>query len=399
MSTPSGSPEHFSLSAGGLISLVQSWIRGPESRAFPVPIQILITVSLLWLPLVVLSLFEGSFIGANVDQPFIEDIVPHVRFLVAIPLLLLADRSIDPVAHAVVYRLENSDVVPVAEQSRFQLALASMRRARDSIWPDVTIIVLAFSITWLFKPGYSDSALETVSTSWLWAVKDGGVRYSTAGWWYLLISGPMFQVILFRWFWRFFIWAAFLFRVSNLSLVLRPSHPDLAGGLGYVGMAQQSFVAVFFAFATVASSTIAHDLLAGGGTLRDARLEILVLVCLLTAIIYGPLLFFSKQFFLARRAGLDEYGSLGYKLSEAFDHKWFGEGEKGDGMELLSSSDPSAIADYTAAYENVRAMRPVPATLRSVLMTAGVLLIPFLPLALTVFSLPDLIQRLVESLI
>ncbi len=40
------------------------------------------------------------------------------------------------------------------------------------------------------------------------------------------------------------------------------------------------------------------------------------------AIIYAPLFFFSKQLFMARRSGLNEYGSLGYKLSEAFQKKW-----------------------------------------------------------------------------
>lgn len=381
------------------MTLVQRWIRGPGSQAFPIPSQILIAVSLLWLPLVVLSLVEGNFTGTNVTQPFIADIVPHVRFLIAIPLLLLADRSIDPMIQAAVYKLENSGVVPEAEQSRFQIALTNLYHRRDSMWPDVTIIVLAFGMTWLFKPGYGGGALEAVSTSWLWTVNKNDVRYSMAGWWYLLISGPIFQVILFRWIWRFLIWAGFLFQISRLSLALRPSHPDLAAGLSYLGTAQQSFVAVFFAFATVASSTIAHDILAENETLRDARPEIIILVFVFTAIIYGPLLFFCKQFFLARRAGLSEYGSLGYRLSEAFDKKWFGMGEKEDGIDLLASSDPSAMADYTAAYENVRSMRPVPGTLRNVLVTAGILLIPFLPLTLTAFSLTDLLKRLANSLI
>lgn len=111
------------------------------------------------------------------------------------------------------------------------------------------------------------------------------------------------------------------------------------------------------------------------------------------AIIYIPLLFFNRQLFLARRAGLNEYGALGYKMSEAFDKKWFGEGEGETGTELLASADPSAIADYTAAYENVRAMRPIPVNPRDILMTAGILLVPFLPLTLTAFSLRDLLQR------
>lgn len=399
MSKTNDLPKYFRLSAGGLMGLAQRWMCKPESRALPIPTQILIAISLLWVPLAIVSLFEGNFAGDHVTQPFITDVMPHVRFLISVPLLLLADRYIDPVIHIAVSRLKDSGIVSEADQSRFRMTRARLHRVRDSVWPDVAIIVLAFSISWLFKPGYGDSAVEAVSTSWFWVIRDGEAQYSVAGWWYLVISGPMYLVILLRWIWRFLIWADFLFRVSRLSLVLRPSHPDLAGGLGYFGVAQQSFVTIFFAFATVASSTIAHDILAKGGTLLDARPEIIVLVVVFTAIIYVPLLFFSRQLFLARRAGLNKYGALGYKLSEAFDKKWFGEGKGETGTELLASSAPSAIADYSVAYENVRSMRPIPVNLRGILLTAVVLLVPFLPLTLTAFTLRDLLQRLADYLI
>ena len=399
MSNSRDAPRQFSLSAGGLMALAQRWIRGPESPDFAIPTQILITVVLLWLPLVLLSLFEGSLSGTNVDQPLMSDIVPHVRFLIAIPLLLVADLAIDPAIHSAARDLETSGVIPNAELPRFETALTRMRGARDSRWPDVIIVLLAFSGTWLFKPGYGDSTLEAVATSWLWAVNDGDVRYSTAGWWYLLISGPMFQVILFRWFWRFFIWAIFLFRISRLPLALRPTDPDLAGGLGYLGVAQQSFTAVFLAFATVASSTIAHDILSGESTFRDSRLDIIVLVVAFAVVIHAPLLQFSGQLFKARRAGLKEYGSLGYKLSEAFHEKWITEDKESVGKALLASTDPSAMADYSATYDNVRSMRLIPATMRSVVTVAGILLVPFLPLALTEFSIQDLFNRLSDALV
>jgi hypothetical protein len=61
--------------------------------------------------------------------------------------------------------------------------------------------------------------------------------------------------------------------------------------------------------------------------------------------------------------------------------------------------DSSTMADYTATYDNVRAMRPIPATLRGVLTVAGILLVPFLPLTLTEFSLQDLLNRLIDALV
>ena len=233
----------------------------------------------------------------------------------------------------------------------------------------------------------------------MWSLQGSNVQYSVAGWWYLLISGPMFQVILFRWFWRFFIWTVFLFRVSRLPLTLRPTHPDRAGGLGYLGVAQQSFISVFVAFAAVASSTIAHDILSDASTFRDERLEIAVLVTVFVLVIYAPVSFFSKKLFVARRVGLKEYGSLGLKLSEAFHEKWIGDEKKTVGQEMLASADASAMADYSATYDNVRSMRVVPVTLRQIVSTAGILLVPFAPLALTEYSLRDLLTRLTEALV
>ena len=64
------------------------------------------------------------------------------------------------------------------------------------------------------------------------------------------------------------------------------------------------------------------------------------------------MLFFSKQLFLARRSGLKEYGSLGYKLSEAFQEKWIKQHEEAIGKDLLGSTDASATADYSATYDN-----------------------------------------------
>ena len=182
MTKASGVQKQLSLSAGGLPYLMQRWIRGPESPDFPIPAQILIAVLLLWLPLVLLSLFEGTLSGTKVAQPLISDIVPHVRLLIAIPLLLMADLAIDPVTSSAVHDLGTSGVVPSEEKARFQRALAKMHSARDSVWPDIIIIVFAFGFIWAFKPGYGGSALEAKATLWLWSVHDDVVRYSVAGW-------------------------------------------------------------------------------------------------------------------------------------------------------------------------------------------------------------------------
>lgn len=86
----------FQLSSGGLLHWIQLRMRGQGAGDFPVQTQLLIAITLLWLPLVLLTLIAGTFVGGEVVKPFINDLVPQVRFLIALPLLVFADMAIDP---------------------------------------------------------------------------------------------------------------------------------------------------------------------------------------------------------------------------------------------------------------------------------------------------------------
>ena len=75
---------------------------------------------------------------------------------------------------------------------------------------------------------------------------DGGSGYSWAGWWHALVSAPVGLVLLLGWLWRILMWGFFLFRVSRLDLQLVPTHPDLVGGLQFVGESLRAFLLVSF---------------------------------------------------------------------------------------------------------------------------------------------------------
>src|SRR5215510_12697906 len=53
--------------------------------------RIIIGVLAAWLPLFVLSALEGNALGENVAVPFLMSVEVHVRFLVALPLLIVAE--------------------------------------------------------------------------------------------------------------------------------------------------------------------------------------------------------------------------------------------------------------------------------------------------------------------
>jgi hypothetical protein len=81
---------------------------------------------------------------------------------------------------------------------------------------------------------------------------------SYAGWWFGLISVPVYRFLLLRWVWRMFLWASFLWRVSKLNLVLIPTHPDMAAGLGFLSEAQLRFGSIAFACGVVVAGQMGN---------------------------------------------------------------------------------------------------------------------------------------------
>ena len=61
-----------------------------------------------------------------------------------------------------------------------------------------------------------------------------------AGWWAGLVAMPVLQFLFLRWFFRFFIWARFLWQVSRMDLDLEPTHPDGTAGLHFLAKVQNA---------------------------------------------------------------------------------------------------------------------------------------------------------------
>jgi len=388
----------YRLSGGGLLSSIHTRIRGPNASVTPLA-RFLVTMGLLWLPLAVVTAITGTFAGDKVAQPFITDVVPQVRFLIALPLLLFAGMAIDPAIDYTIRNLINSGVVPEKEQSQFQAALMSLARRRDSIWPDIIILISAFIFTLAYHPGYGQDALELADTTWIHPDHSGTDGLSIAGWWYFLICAPLFQLILLRWIWRFLIWTGFLFQLSRIRFTLHSTHPDLAGGIGTLGLSQQAFVVLFIALGTVLSSTIAYDMMFGSGSVEGAKLDVIAFIVICLVALYAPLMLFANQMYVARRRGLRQYGALGYRMSAAFWEQWIARAGKDVGTKLKEAVDPSAMADYGTIFDTVRNMRFVPVSPRNIATTAAALTAPFLPLYLISFSITDLIDRIVNALV
>jgi len=232
-------------------------------------------------------------------------------------------------------------------------------------------------------------------TSWYGVPADGRLQPSVAGWWLGIVSLPFFQFILLRWYFRLFIWARFLWQVSRIDLRLVPTHPDRAGGLGFLGSLSYAFTPVLLAQGVLLSGMIANKIFFAGATLPEFKLDLVGVVAPMVLAVLGPLLVFGPKLEAAKRAGLREYGTLAQRYVREFDDKWLRGGAPA-GEPLVGSGDIQSLADLGNSFEVVKGMRPVPFTLQTVLQLAVTTLVPVVPLTLTMISLEQLVERLLK---
>ena len=215
----SNSAEPFYLSRGGLLYRLILWMRLLDEDRYHVWRRIAILVGVAWLPLVILSAITGTITGSKIGLPFLSDPGPYARYLFALPLLVAAGSIIDPLLASVVQHFWSSGLLPNEEQDRYKDALLQMRRRRDSLWVEVVMIALAFLLAWSLVHGKGDTSLEEGASSWMRVISGEESRLSPAAWWYLLVSSPLFQLMFYRWFWRFLIWAGFLPSADRFSRI------------------------------------------------------------------------------------------------------------------------------------------------------------------------------------
>jgi len=358
-------------------------------------VRILVLSGIAWLPLVVLTLIDGTLYAKDITMPFLKDIVPHVKGLIVIPLLVMADNVIEPMMNRVVKYLRSSGVVPDSEHVRFDSAVERLAYLMNAKWMQLILVLLAILVSWLLQADYVDMWKERGVTSWALHLENGDVDETMAGMWFLLVASPMVSFLVYRWIWRFIAWTGFLYRVSRMELELYASHSDLAGGLGMIGAGQALFGILFLIMATIISSDLASNILYEGDKLVDAKLVVLVFIVISIIVIAIPLLFFTRKLFSLKRKALAEYGALQHQASRDFHQHWINDEAK----DLVDSMQPSAMADYSAVYEIVSTMRIVPLNPKAIVVLVVVLAIPFLPLALTEQSIWDVLKMIGDSVL
>ncbi len=355
-------------------------------------LKVVLLLVLTWGPLALLSLASGNAFGDAVKIPFIRDPEVHARFLFVVPLLELAEIVVAISLATQARHLYEMGIVPEHEKPRFRAARDQAIGLRGVWLAEGTILVLALTMSLVSRLvlGFSEG-----DSSW----ERLGPSLTPAGWWYILVSLPVLFFFLLRWVWVFVVWSWFLFKVSRLDLELTATHPDRAGGLGFIAWGLASFSTILMAFAAVVSAAFADEILHKGESLNSLKYHAIVFLVTALVVLHAPLLAFSGKLTRCRFAGLLEFGALVWRHDQAFDEKWIKSRPGANQESLLGSQDVQSLADIATCYEHVDRMWPLPFDTKAFAVLVLAALLPMVPLLGTAIPLHEIFMKLGELLL
>jgi hypothetical protein len=338
-----------------------------------------------WIVLVALALVEG--LGHALFS--IEAIGKHVRLLVAIPLLFVCEAFIDPRFTAFVRGIVRSQVVPATVRPALASEIARIARWKDAWLPEAFFLL---ATVWLALATPNQNFFDYLSGFTGGSDPSGAGETTWTSQWHWMVCMPLFRFLLLRWLWRLALWCFFLWRVSRLELRLVPTHPDRAGGLGYLELVHTEFTPLILAISAVQSASLAQDIALGAMTI-DAIYPSVAFVLLVDAVLFlGPLLIFSRKLWKCKVTGMSDYGALAERYVSEFDRKWLGT-DPAPGESLLGTADIQSLADLSNAVSIVRDMRLVPVSQSLLMYLAIAALLPLLPLVLFKYPIADLLAK------
>ncbi len=352
-------------------------------------------VAITWLPLLLLSLYEGHAAG-GAAIPFLLDYQTHLRLLVTVPLCVIGADQAHVVITAALKQFIVRDIVHPAEHVKFAGILRDASHWNRSIAVRLGLVVLLVVVgpgLWRYQ-----MAIRDVS-AWYGYHSAASLTQTLAGRWFMWVANPTMQYVELLWVLRMLVYTLMLGRISALDLHLIATHPDRAGGVAFLATSTYAFRAFVFGQGAWMAGVLANRVLHDHRMLPSFRMDIAVAALLVTGLILGPLCVFTPKLLRVKRRGYAEYGTVANGYVRDFEDAWvFGRAVRA-GRKLLGTSDIQSLADLANAYDIVNRMRPVPFSGRSAVAIAVAFLLPMAPLLLTMFRAEELLDTAIRSFV
>jgi len=349
--------------------------------------RIIAVIVITWVPLLLLSIKDGLVIAGPVKIPFLLDYSTYGRLLIGLPLLLVAEVVIDPAIRSAVKEFVDARLIQEKELPEFERVLHRAQKLRDSVIPELVLLLLAFFPVFLFQHEWQTGAISS------WHSTPKGL--TAAGWWYAAVSTPFLRFFLYRWAFRYFIWTLLLWKLSRTPLHLIPTHPDRAAGLGFLSITQTRFGVLFCALGCSFAGHVANSVTHEGASLASFNILIAAFAVLCVIVGVCPLMLWVPKMARVRRTGLREYAAFSNQYTEEFDRKWIHFSEP-PSEALLGSGDVQSLADLANSYQVIEEMSIAPITKGLVIKLAVLAGAPLIPVIVAVTPTSEIVNAILK---
>ena len=389
------SPHEGLLFSGGPPQALERWLGLIRAGKPHLRSRALLTAAIGWLPLVVLTALRGDLIRADSANSFLLDFGIHLRFLVAAPLLVLAQAVCVPRLAEIARQFVDMGLVADADRVRYDAAVSSSQRLMNSPVVEIALTVLAYVLVLALVKATPPDVVPS------WHGHLNPFAASPAGWWALLISLPLLLLLLLGWLWRICIWTRFLWLMSRLQLQLDGTHPDRAGGLGFVSESLEAFLPLGFIVGVICAGPVVNQVLhhhVNPLQFKSVAIGAFVIVALLCA---APLLVFVGRLLQERSRARRQYGAFALRMEKRIQADWLSAASRTErtdrGSLDVSELTGTNVANSLAA--NARAMRILPLESKSVGLLIVATLLPFVPVWLLVVPFDQVAKKLSSFLL
>lgn len=351
-------------------------------------------------PLVILTALDSTLYGPIEGMPLLGDAGALGRFLVALPALILVAPDSDRLLRRTLLHFLDAGIVRPRDHRAFLRILYRTLRLRDSTWPELLLIAVAFVPAMLM---FGQTPLLPPLPGWR---LDGDGVLSNASLWFDYVAKPIWLLVALLWVWRLVLWTLTLARICRLDLALHAGHPDGVGGLGFVPVVQQRFSKFSFAGGVVFAGAATNEILYGDMSLNDACWVLAAYLVCATLLLCLPLLTLSPCLVSLKRRGMLAYGTLGNAYMAAFSDKWLAdpahaaaplEPAKARALDELGG-EYGVLTDLNAAYMIAERIPIIPVSKGVLIGIAIPAVLPMIPVIFVALGIQDTVVKLLEMI-
>ncbi|HZZ75244.1 MAG TPA: hypothetical protein VFE04_04920 [Puia sp.] len=350
--------------------------------------QILILFALMmicWLPIAALSFIQLG--GKEFYHLFVRDVATQVRFLIVLPILLMSRRSVNKSFNQMISFFYETKIIDADNHQAFENVLAWLKKRSNSKIADIVLLILVYSAFYFQE----NSQINNASTYAPWHLVDG--RITAAGWWYLLVSLPILQMLLYRWLYFILLWMIFLRKLSRIDLHLSALHPDGVAGLGFLQYTQLSFFPVAFAFSAVTAGVLNNVIMFSGISIQDYKVAIGSVLIFVILLFILPLMLLLPKLAKIKRKYFMLYSMEAWPFARKYEEELSAYYEAGE-----EKPDASWHVDLIGSFEKTRDMKTILVDKTILIAFLAAVILPFLPVVAQQIPLRDVLLNLLGKI-